>query len=355
MSKNFLFIDRDGTLIKEPLHTLQIDKIEKLKLESNVIPALIELKKHKYKFLIVTNQDGLGTNSFPILDFDLSNNFMLNLFESQGIVFEKIFICPHFKNQKCNCRKPNTKLVDNFIKNNKINTKLSYVIGDRITDLLFAKNIGIQGIRYGKYGYNWLEILKFILKRYRYAKLFRNTLETKVHIEAWLDYPGHSHIDTKINFFNHMLHQISIHSGITMNINVFGDVYIDDHHTVEDTAIVLGKVLNKILKDKIGINRFSFLLPMDESIAKCIIDISGRPYLKFKANFKYQKVGDLSTEMIKHFFYTIVYSMNINLHLEAKGENDHHIAESLFKVFGKCLQQSIKLQGNVLPSSKGII
>ncbi|WP_343192670.1 bifunctional histidinol-phosphatase/imidazoleglycerol-phosphate dehydratase HisB [Buchnera aphidicola (Taiwanaphis decaspermi)] len=355
MNNKFLFIDRDGTLIEEPKKNFQVDHINKLILEPYVIYSLTNLIRHNFRFVMVTNQDGLGSNNFPMEKFLKPHNFLINLFKSQKIFFDKVFICPHKISDNCFCRKPKTKLVDNFIKKSGINLKKSYVIGDRDTDKCFAKNIGIKSILYDRKKNNWKNIEKFLTKLDRYGKSKRESNETKIKIKVWLDRAGHSNINTKLKFFDHMLHQIAIHAGIKMNILVHGDVNIDDHHTIEDTGIVLGKAILNSLGNKVGINRYGYTLPMDEALANCVLDISGRPGFFFKANFKNQKVGDISTEMIEHFFYSLSYSMGITLHLNTKGHNDHHIAESLFKAFGRTLKKAILVTNNLIPSSKGII
>ncbi|PPI86742.1 bifunctional histidinol-phosphatase/imidazoleglycerol-phosphate dehydratase HisB [Candidatus Pantoea edessiphila] len=355
MNQKTLFIDRDGTIIAEPAINFQVDHISKLHFEPNVISALLSLQTNGYNLVMITNQDGLGTINFPKINFDGPHNLMIQIFKSQGVVFDDILICPHTKEDNCCCRKPKTKMVEKWLRHDIIDKNHSYVIGDRSSDLQLAHNMGIKSIRYGKKGKYWNEITKYLISLKRYAKIERNTKETKILIEIWLDIEGQSSIHTGIGFFDHMLEQISIQGGFCMNVNVKGDLYIDDHHTVEDTGIVLGQALLKALGDKIGIGRYGFILPMDECLSKCILDISGRPYINIKAKFNHQHVGDLSTQMIQHFFSSISYGMMSTIHLKTKGKNDHHMAESLFKVFGRTLRQAIRLDGNILPSSKGIL
>ncbi|QJC38057.1 bifunctional histidinol-phosphatase/imidazoleglycerol-phosphate dehydratase HisB [Enterobacteriaceae endosymbiont of Donacia marginata] len=355
MLKKILFIDRDGTLISEPKRNYQVDNINKLFFEKNVIIALSELKKFSYLFVIITNQDGLGTKHFSYKSFNIPHNFMINIFKSQGIEFENVFICPHYSYDNCICRKPNITLLKQYLNNNLDNIN-SYVIGDRLTDIKLAKNIGINGILYNQKTCNWLDILTKLTPIKRYATIKRITKETIIDVELFLDKKGKNNINTGINFLNHMLEQIAIHGGFILNIYSKGDLYIDDHHTIEDIAITLGKTFLKAIGNKKGINRFGFLLPMDESLAQCAIDLSGRPYLQYHVNFKYQKVGDLNTEMIKHFFYSLSYSMACNIYLKVTGENDHHKIESLFKAFGCSLKQAIKVGNNhIIPSSKGVL
>jgi len=353
VKNKILFIDRDGTLIDEPINTFQVDSINKLVFKKYVISSLRKLVELDYKLIMITNQDGLGTESFPLQDFSTAHLFMLSVFRSEGVIFDDILICPHFLDDDCVCRKPKIKMIEPWL--DKIDLKKSYVIGDRDTDMQLSNNLKIKGIKYKEDICNWLHITKYIIKHNRYAEIIRRTKETKVSIKVWLDLEETSKIDTGVKFFDHMLEQLSVHSGICMNISVQGDLDIDDHHTIEDTGIVLGEALLQALGKKNGLSRFGFYLPMDESRSNCIMDISNRPYLNFKAKFNHKMAGDLSTNMVEHFFYSLCYSMKITLHLYAEGKNDHHCIESLFKVFGRTLRQAIKIEGNMLPTSKGIL
>lgn len=356
MNHKILFIDRDGTLIYEPKDNFQIDSYEKLYFEPDVIPSLITLKNTGFRFIIVTNQNGLGSVSFPKDNFNKPHQLMIQIFQSQGIEFDQILICPHMPEIGCDCRKPKIGLVSFWMQHNFLNKFNSYVIGDRDTDIQFANNMGIQGIQYHRTHFNWKKITDYLMQNScRSAHIHRVTSETNIDIKIWLDQCSGSYIDTGINFFNHMLYQIAIHAQIKINITATGDLHVDDHHTIEDTALVLGETLKKALNNKNGIARFGFVVPMDESIAQCVLDLSGRSYFSYQAEYSNSKIGDLNSDMIEHFFRSLSSKMECTLHLKVTGKNDHHKAESLFKSFGRALRQAIYVNHDRINSSKGIL
>jgi len=355
MSKRrILFLDRDGTLIIEP-EDKQIDSLEKLELVAGVIPALLKLKEAGYEFVIVSNQDGLGTASNPFENFQPPHDKMLSLFSSQGINFAAEHIDPHFENDASPNRKPGIGMMLDYLKSGELNLQDSWVIGDRQTDLQLAENMGIGGILCGPDGDEWQQIAHRLCSRPRRAHIQRDTNETKISVEVDLDSSGGNEISTGIGFFDHMLDQIAAHGNFRLLLSCQGDLEIDEHHTVEDCALSLGQALDQALGDRRGIGRYGFVLPMDESLAEVAIDLSGRPVFEFSAEFPRDMVGGMSTEMVRHFFASLSQSLRCALHLKVTGENTHHMVEGLFKGAGRALRPALAKQGTELPSTKGML
>ncbi len=366
----YLFIDRDGTLVAEPADE-QVDRLDKIQLEPNVIVALRELISYGYTLVMVTNQDGLGTPSFPQDDFTIPQNFILDLLSSQGVTFADILVCPHFPHENCACRKPKTGLVQEYLKRTDWDRANSYVIGDRDSDVALGENMGLKSFKYNRQSLSWDEIARQIIHKKRCATVVRNTKETKISVSVNLDESGGSTISTGVGFFDHMLDQIATHAGIRLNLKAEGDLFVDEHHTVEDVGIALGSALKEALGEKRGIVRFAYALPMDEVYAKiegfstsllqehpdAILDISGRPFCNFicDCDFVRQSVGDFPAEMVPHFFRSLSDAMGITLHLFVSEGNTHHQIEALFKGFGRSLRKAIAIEGTALPSSKGVL
>jgi imidazoleglycerol-phosphate dehydratase/histidinol-phosphatase len=357
MTSKVLFIDRDGTLIHEP-SDYQVDALDKIRLVDEVIPCLLQLKRHGYRFVMVSNQDGLGTDSFPQEDFDAPHALTLDLFASQGIQFDEIFICPHLPEDSCDCRKPRTGLLTRYLAANAIDLASSAVIGDRETDMQLAERIGIDGILVNANddtALTWPEIVDRLCFSDRKASTERFTNETRIRATVNLDTSGNTIVATGIGFFDHMLEQIAKHGGFSLELECAGDLEIDEHHTVEDTAICLGTALREALGNKYGIGRYGFLLPMDESEAEVSLDLSGRAAFKFSGTFPRGSVGELSTEMVEHFFRSLAESLGAALHIKVVGENTHHMIEACFKAVGRALRQALQRAGNELPSTKGTL
>ena len=357
MTERVLFIDRDGTLIREP-HDQQVDSLDKIALVAGVIPALLKLRKTGYRLVMVSNQDGLGTDAFPQAAFETCQRFLLALLASQGIRFDEIFICPHVEADNCGCRKPRTGLLTRYLTTRRIDPDRSAVIGDRRTDLELAANLGVQGFlvdESGDYDASWAGIAERLCRNPRSATHSRETTETRISVTVDLDSEGPAEIATGIGFFDHMLEQVAKHGGFRLRLACDGDLHIDEHHTVEDTAICLGSALREALGDKRGIGRYGFLLPMDESEARVSIDLSGRGAFVFDGDFRREKVGGLSIEMVRHFFATLADSLGAAIHLRVTGENAHHMVEACFKAVGRALRPAMRRQDSALPSTKGTL
>jgi imidazoleglycerol-phosphate dehydratase/histidinol-phosphatase len=355
--RRILFLDRDGTLNEETADE-QIDSLEKIRLMPGVVPALLELKAAGFAFVMVTNQDGIGTPSFPQENFDRAHRFILDLFSSQGIEFEAVCICPHFKREDCTCRKPKIGMVQEFLAAQPIDKTRSYMIGDRDTDMEFAVNLGIQGLRIrlnGEPNETWPAIARRIIGQARRAQVHRKTKETDIHIDVDLSRDGPSTINTGLGFFDHMLEQVAKHGGFALDLRCSGDLHIDEHHTIEDCALALGAALREALGDKRGIARYGFLLAMDEAEAEVALDLSGRPYFVWEGQFNRERVGELPTELVPHFFRSLAETLGAALHIRVRGDNSHHMIESCFKGVGRSLRQAMRLEGGGLPSTKGTL
>lgn len=359
--RRILFIDRDGTLIIEPPDQ-QIDSLEKLELMPGVIPALLRLAGAGYEFVIVSNQDGLGTESFPRRDYEIPQQKMLDLLASQGVHFSAVHVDPHFEHEGAPTRKPGVGMVLDYLKSGELDLRDSWVIGDRETDLKLAANMGIGGLRLGGEFADWAALAHHLADRPRQATVTRKTRETDIRVFVDLDAgsesgpgAGGSRVSTGIGFFDHMLDQLASHGGFRLELSCRGDLEIDEHHTVEDCALALGQALNEALGDRRGIGRYGFLLPMDESLAQVAIDLSGRPALVFEADFPRDRIGALSTEMVRHFFASLSQALGAAIHLQVRGENTHHMVEALFKGAGRALRPALARSGSELPSTKGVL
>ncbi|MCF1191711.1 bifunctional histidinol-phosphatase/imidazoleglycerol-phosphate dehydratase HisB [Mangrovimonas sp. AS39] len=378
MSQKVLFIDRDGTLIKEP-EDEQIDAFEKLVFYPKVFQYLGRIAKElDYELVMVTNQDGLGTEVYPEETFWPVHNLILETFASEGVVFKEQFIDRTFARDNAPTRKPNTGLLTKYF-SEAYDLENSFVIGDRLTDVELAKNIGAKGIFINNESYlgedevtvdrqklnefialetdDWEAIYKFLKLADRSASIVRNTKETQIAIDLNLDGTGQSEISTGLAFFDHMLDQISRHGQLDLRIKVEGDLEVDEHHTIEDTAIALGEVFYKALGDKLGLERYGFCLPMDDCLAQVSIDFGGRNWLVWEAEFKREMIGKMPTEMFYHFFKSFTDGARCNLNIKAEGSNEHHKIEAIFKAFAKAIKMAIKrdVDKMILPSTKGVL
>lgn len=373
--KKVLFIDRDGTLALEP-EDYQLDDLSKLEFYPKVFNFLGRIvKEMDYNLVMVTNQDGLGTDSFPEGNFWPTHNFLINAFENEGIVFDEILIDRSFPSDNAPTRKPRTGLLTHYIKGD-YDLKNSYVIGDRLTDMELARNLGTKAIFIANdealgaeeaqgdlsktidfKSIDWEEIYRFLKLKARTVTRVRKTHETSIDLTLNLDGTGKSEISTGIAFFDHMLDQLARHGGMDIRLNVQGDLQVDEHHTIEDTAIVLGEAFAEALGDKLGIERYGFCLPMDDCLAQVAIDFGGRNWLVWETEFKREMIGQMPTEMFMHFFKSFSDGAKANLNIKAEGTNEHHKIEAIFKAFAKAIKMAIQRDPDkmILPSTKGSI
>jgi imidazoleglycerol-phosphate dehydratase/histidinol-phosphatase len=378
MAKRILFIDRDGTLIHEPMDH-QIDSLEKLEYYPKVFQGMAAIAKLDFELVMVTNQNGLGTPSFPEETFWPVQNKIMQAFENEGVKFEAVYIDPTFPEDNAPTRKPGTAMLTKYIGNPEYDLRNSYVIGDRITDVKLAENLGCKAIWLNNGSLrgtkeiaesaeelkpwialetvDWNKIYEFLKLSSRKIIHSRDTKETQIAVSLNLDGKGEADIYTGIGFFDHMLEQIARHGNMDLNIQVKGDLHIDEHHTIEDVAITLGEAMHQALGDKRGIERYGFLLPMDDCLAQVAIDFGGRSWLVWDAEFKREKIGEMPTEMFYHFFKSFSDAAKCNLNIKAEGTNEHHKIEAVFKAFAKAIKMAVRRDVNnmQLPSTKGVL
>lgn len=377
--KKVLFIDRDGTLVLEPPVDYQLDSLEKLEYYPKVFQYMAKIASElDYELVMVTNQDGLGTESFPEDTFWPAQNKIIDAFTKEGVLFSEVCIDKTFPYENAETRKPRTGLLNKYFSED-YDLVNSFVLGDRITDMELAKNLGSKGIYLSKNeelgaeevesskqdildcialrSTDWSEIYEFLRLENRVKEITRNTNETKIYIKLNLDGSGKNTIDTGLSFFDHMLDQIGRHGAMDLTIKVDGDLEVDEHHTIEDTMIALGELFNKALGSKLGIERYGFCLPMDDCLAQVAVDFGGRNWLEWDADFKREKIGDMPTEMFYHLFKSFTDGAKCNLNIKAEGTNEHHKIEGIFKAFAKAMKMAVKRDSNkmFLPSTKGML
>ena len=371
MSKRVLFIDRDGTIVVEPSDE-QLDSFDKLEFVPGVFRSLSFLREHTdFEFVMASNQDGLGTPSYPEKDFYPTHNFILNTLKGEGVSFDDILIDPHFPEDNAPTRKPGTGMFGKYM-TGEYDLAASYVIGDRATDVELARNLGCRAVLLQENAdtlpadlrsvcafasRDWWKVAEFIFAGERRASAHRATKETDILVDLNIDGSGKCDISTGLGFFDHMLEQIGRHGGMDLTIKVKGDLNVDEHHTIEDTGIVLGECIRKALGDKRGIERYGYALPMDDCMAQVVLDFGGRSWLVWNAEFKREKVGDMPTEMFLHFFKSLSDAAAMNLNIQAQGDNEHHKIEAIFKAFARALKQAVRrdIWNYTLPSSKGVL
>lgn len=357
MKKRILFIDRDGTLIEEP-EDEQIDSFGKLKFTRGVLRNLSFIRSRlDFEFVMVSNQDGLGTPSFPEDTFWPVHNFIMQTLEGEGITFDDTLIDRHFPEDNAPTRKPGTAMVEKYMLDPAYDMASSYVIGDRETDRQFAANIGCKALILGRDGMTWDKIAEILFAGERTAEVRRTTHETDIHVGVNLNGTGRCDISTGLGFFDHMLEQIGRHGMIDLTVHTHGDLHVDEHHTIEDTAITLGECLLQALGDKRGIERYGYSLPMDDCLCQVALDFGGRPWLVWDAAFTREKIGDMPTEMFLHFFKSLSDSARMNLNIRAEGTNEHHKIEGIFKALARSIRMAVRrdIYHYELPSTKGML
>jgi imidazoleglycerol-phosphate dehydratase/histidinol-phosphatase len=359
--QRIVFVDRDGTLIHEP-PDFQIDAYSKLRFVDGAIPAMLRLRDAGYQFVLVSNQDGLGTASFPRESFEGPHQLMQQVLASQGIRFREELIDESFEHENKPTRKPGVGMLLHYLRDRSIDLPSCVVVGDRETDLQLAANLGCRGYRLAPGPDTWEQIAHELVDAPRVASVERTTRETRVRVRVDLDHVADPVVSTGLGFFDHMLEQLGKHGGFALELTCAGDLHIDEHHTVEDSALALGQALREALADKRGIGRYgdssgqgAITLPMDETLASAAVDFSGRPYFVFTGEFPREQVGGLATELVPHFFRSLCETAGLNLNLQVRGENAHHMVEACFKATARALRQAVRRQGHELPSTKGTL
>ncbi len=361
--KKVIFVDRDGTIVREPSDE-QVDSLEKLEFVPGIVSGLRLLADAGYSLIMVSNQDGLGSRQYPRREYNTVQRKILGLLRGEGVVFDGVFICPHLQKDQCECRKPKTALVQEYLRHHRIDKVRSFVLGDRETDVEFARNLGLKSVRlttHVRTGATYrtsdaVAACRYILRWNRYGLVTRSTNETTISVETIVDGTGTRSINTGIGFFDHMLDQLSKHSGIDILLKATGDLDVDEHHTVEDVGIAIGEALHQALGNKKGIERFA--APLDESLASVVLDLSGRSHLTFECAFNRERIGNFPTELVEDFFLGFVQGLKATLHIACRGRNDHHKTEAIFKAVGRALRSAVAVDARmpaVVPSTKGVL